>query len=117
MNVVAQGSAVWVLKFSGDLVAWSLSDAVPPAGTGGRVAVDETERAIIRRGREAASEFTLTFNAETTSMVDMELWASYLVQTAALRDTISALNPTRQVWGKSNMPGPTVVLKHQSVQL
>ena len=73
------------------------------------------QRAIVMRTREDVSTFTLTFD-NSTDKVDFEFWVSYQVQTPQLRETIKALSSDRQVWAKSNMPGPVATLFRTSAE-
>lgn len=114
VTVTAPTSPVWMIKFDGGLVAWSLDDAIPPPGLTGRVQMDATQRAIVMRSRNDANSFSLTFD-DATGSVSFEFWASYQVHSPKLRETIQALVSDRQVWSKSNMPGPVATIYRTTI--
>lgn len=115
VTVTAPMSPVWMVKFDGGLVAWSIDEKITAPGLSGRVLLEPDQRAIVMRTREDVSTFTLTFD-NSTDKVDFEFWVSYQVQTPQLRETIKALSSDRQVWAKSNMPGPVATLFRTSAE-
>lgn len=94
--------------FNGTLTGWSVNSSVPVKGVSSQIDVEDGY-AIILRTRQPLNVFTFSFDAILSPVVSFELWTSFAKLSSLQNSVILDLPSWTQVWGKSNLPGPTLV--------